>query len=1061
MLFLQSKNRQQHKYKSTFIINQIFKKMKKLFSLALVFFTMLFAANAQVTVILEAHNVWGDGSGYQMLLDADHDTYGTTIPTTGALTSSGNVDASVYAEFEYKIPANADGNLSTQNMVYDGSVTITIPAGTYDYCITNPTPGDRMWIASDNGPQSGRGDDFVFVDGNIYHFTISRFGSNDGVTLTVSANPTSPTIDAPATVNFGTVLLNNSSTMPATVNAYLLTSGISAVTTAPFEISADGTTFGTTATLPQAGGTLYVKYTPTSAGSHNGTVILSSTGADNDTIVLSGNCVDCSNTSIPYSCNFTDASQLQCWTVVDANADNYTFSVNTSNGYAYYRYNSSSDADDYLISPVFNFTGTQSVLFDYWAGLSSYPEIFEVFAIGADTVRLTQPETVSSTSSLTKTLDLAALNGDYSIAFHCISEEDQYYLYITNFQVIDASSAIVNIDADTFNYGTLAAGTTLTGYFNISTTNLNEAITVSTNAPFEVSLNDTTYNTTLTIPADTNFVTSTRVYVRFAPTAAGTFSDMVLVTTSSTADTLVVMGNAVECEAVNTFPFVETFDAASETRVCWEIVDNNNDGSTFTYGTLSGEWVAAYQFNSSNAADDYLISPEIALTSGLYGHIDYACYSASYPEKMSVYVIPANGTLANAVNIVPEFTVSNPYSNGFETLNFDLAAYANQTIRIAIKASSDADMYLLLLDNFTIEELPAASMAVTPTSMTFNGIVNTLTSAQTATVSGTSLTNDITVTVTGPFEVSTNGTAFAATATIAQASIVNAPLYVRMNATTAGAQNGTVTLTSGSNTATITLTGNAIECNDIASLPFNEDFEGGMFPPTCWNLVSLNEKTWEGFTDDGGNNWAYVTYAQTLQNEKLITKSINFSNETNVTLTFDFMASYTYITSTDENEQYNLLIYASTDNGNTFSTTPVYNMRNDQGVFTSWEQTTATVDLSSLAGQPNVQLMFNYYGTYGAELLIDNIHIQGGVGINDNENNVSIYPNPANNVVNVNATSNINNVEIFNMMGQKVAAFDANDTNVQISTTALSNGMYMMRITTENGVSNQKFTVAR
>ncbi len=1035
--------------------------MKKLFSLALVFFTMLFAANAQVTVILEAHNVWGDGSGYQMLLDADHDTYGTTIPTTGALTSSGNVDASVYAEFEYKIPANADGNLSTQNMVYDGSVTITIPAGTYDYCITNPTPGDRMWIASDNGPQSGRGDDFVFVDGNIYHFTISRFGSNDGVTLTVSANPTSPTIDAPATVNFGTVLLNNSSTMPATVNAYLLTSGISAVTTAPFEISADGTTFGTTATLPQAGGTLYVKYTPTSAGSHNGTVILSSTGADNDTIVLSGNCVDCSNTSIPYSCNFTDASQLQCWTVVDANADNYTFSVNTSNGYAYYRYNSSSDADDYLISPVFNFTGTQSVLFDYWAGLSSYPEIFEVFAIGADTVRLTQPETVSSTSSLTKTLDLAALNGDYSIAFHCISEEDQYYLYITNFQVIDASSAIVNIDADTFNYGTLAAGTTLTGYFNISTTNLNEAITVSTNAPFEVSLNDTTYNTTLTIPADTNFVTSTRVYVRFAPTAAGTFSDMVLVTTSSTADTLVVMGTAVECEAVNTFPFVETFDAASETRVCWEIVDNNNDGTTFKYGTLSGEWVAAYQYNSSNAADDYLISPEIALTSGLYGHIDYACYSASYPEKMSVYVIPANGTLANAVNIVPEFTVSNPYSNGFETLNFDLAAYANQTIRIAIKASSDADMYLLLVDNFTIESLPDASMSVNPTSMSFNGMTNTPTAAQTATVSGTSLTNDINVTVTGPFEVSTNGTSFAATATIAQGSIINAPLYVRMNATTVGAQNGTVTLTSGSITATITLSGNAIECNDVASLPFNEDFEGGMFPPTCWNLISLNENTWEGYTDDGGNNWAYVTYAQTLQDEKLITKSINFSNETNVTLTFDFMASYTYITSTDVNEQYNLLIYASTDNGNTFSSTPVYNMRDDQGVFTSWEQTTATVDLSSLAGQPNVQLMFNYYGTYGAELLIDNIHIEGGVGINDNENNVSIYPNPANNVVNVNAASNINNVEIFNMMGQKVAAFDANDTNVQINTTALSNGMYMMRITTENGVSNQKFTVAR
>jgi len=1035
--------------------------MKKLFSLALVFFTMLFAANAQVTVILEAHNVWGDGSGYQMLLDADHDTYGTTIPTTGALSSSGDVDASVYAEFEYKIPANADGSLSTQNIVYDGSVTITIPAGTYDYCITNPTPGDRMWIASDQGPQSGRGDDFVFEDGNIYHFTISRFGNNDGVTLTVSENPTSPTIDAPATVNFGTVLLNNSDTKTATVNAYLLTSSISAVTEAPFEVSDNGTSFGTTATLPQAGGTLYIRYTPSAAGSDNGTVILSSTGANNDTIVLSGNCVDCSSTSIPYSTDFTNTQLNECWTVFDANSDGYTFALSPSSAYAYYHYNSSSDADDYLISPLFNFTGTQSLIFDYKAGLSSYPEIFEVFAIGTDTVRLTQPETVSSTSYLTKTIDLSNLSGDYSIAFHCISEEDQYYLYISNFQIIDASSAIVTIDADTFDYGTIAAGTTLTGYFNISTTNLNEAITVSTSAPFEVSLNDTTYNTTLTVPADTTFITSTRVYVRFAPTAAGTFSDMVLVTTSSTADTLVVTGTAVECETVTTFPFVETFDVASPTRVCWEIVDNNNDGNTFLFGTVNGDWVAAYPYHSTNAGDDYLISPEITLTSGLYGHIDYAVRSSSYPEKMSVYVIPENGTLANAVNIVPTLTVNNAYTDGFETLNFDLSAYTNQTIRIAIKAESDANMYYLFVDNFTIESLPDASMSVNPTSMSFNGMTNTPTAAQTATVSGTSLTNDINVTVTGPFEVSTNGTSFAATATIAQGSIINAPLYVRMNATTVGAQNGTVTLTSGSITATITLSGNAIECNDVASLPFNEDFEGGMFPPTCWNLISLNENTWEGYTDDGGNNWAYVTYAQTLQDEKLITKSINFSNETNVTLTFDFMASYTYITSTDVNEQYNLLIYASTDNGNTFSSTPVYNMRDDQGVFTSWEQTTATVDLSSLAGQPNVQLMFNYYGTYGAELLIDNIHIEGGVGINDNDNNVSIYPNPANNVINVNASSNINTVEVFNMMGQKVAAFDANNTTANINVSALANGIYTMRITTENGVYNQKITVAR
>lgn len=153
---------------------------------------------AQVT--LTVGDVWGDGSGYQMLLDADHNAYGTTIPTTGGLTSSGNATAATYAEFEYKIPENADGALTTQNIVINASVTILIPAGTYDWCITNPTPGDRIWIASTNGNVGGRQDDFEFESGKSYEFIVSLDGSNDrvdvnpaGIPAIVNAEPTATT----------------------------------------------------------------------------------------------------------------------------------------------------------------------------------------------------------------------------------------------------------------------------------------------------------------------------------------------------------------------------------------------------------------------------------------------------------------------------------------------------------------------------------------------------------------------------------------------------------------------------------------------------------------------------------------------------------------------------------------------------------------------------------------------------------------------------------------------------------------------------------------------------
>ena len=137
------------------------------------------------SVTLNAADVWQDGTGYQMLLDADATAYGTIIPESGGLTTSGDAPAGVYDEFEYKIPENADGALATANILIDEAVTILIPAGTYDWCITHPTPGDRLWIASANGNIPGRYDDFEFVDGGIYTFYVTFGGQNDQVDLEV------------------------------------------------------------------------------------------------------------------------------------------------------------------------------------------------------------------------------------------------------------------------------------------------------------------------------------------------------------------------------------------------------------------------------------------------------------------------------------------------------------------------------------------------------------------------------------------------------------------------------------------------------------------------------------------------------------------------------------------------------------------------------------------------------------------------------------------------------------------------------------------------------------
>ncbi len=144
------------------------------------------------SVTLTAGKVWpNDNSGYQMLIDADADAYGRLFTAKGSLNVSGDVPDSVYNQFEYKIPANANGVLTTSNIVFNNSIKILVPAGTYDYCITNPVPNKRVWIAATNVISPGRYNNFNFEAGYSYIFVVTNNGltgslNGDMVTLTCS-----------------------------------------------------------------------------------------------------------------------------------------------------------------------------------------------------------------------------------------------------------------------------------------------------------------------------------------------------------------------------------------------------------------------------------------------------------------------------------------------------------------------------------------------------------------------------------------------------------------------------------------------------------------------------------------------------------------------------------------------------------------------------------------------------------------------------------------------------------------------------------------------------------
>ena len=89
------------------------------------------------------------------------------------------------------------------------------------------------------------------------------------------------------------------------------------------------------------------------------------------------------------------------------------------------------------------------------------------------------------------------------------------------------------------------------------------------------------------------------------------------------------------------------------------------------------------------------------------------------------------------------------------------------------------------------------------------------------------------------------------------------------------------------------------------------------------------------------------------------------------------------------------------------------------------------------------------------------------VGIFDVDNNIAmtVYPNPANEVLNIvfaEQLTAVNNITVVNVLGQDVySANNVDVTTVSINTSSLTSGIYYLQVTSDNKVSVKSFTVAK
>lgn len=276
--------------------------------------------------------------------------------------------------------------------------------------------------------------------------------------------------------------------------------------------------------------------------------------------------------------------------------------------------------------------------------------------------------------------------------------------------------------------------------------------------------------------------------------------------------------------------------------------------------------------------------------------------------------------------------------------------------------------------------------------------------------------------------------------------------------TATGAANQTAVIATNAGNVTINLTGNGIQCNTVTTFPWSEGFENAGLMPSCWTTVDADGDgyNWgiaalsDGLTTHSGDYSAFsaswVSVALTPDNY-LITPKLAINN---AGLKLHFWTAGQDILYPAEH--YSVMV--STTGTAPANFTEIFNETLSDTAFHQ-----VSLPLTTYNGQ-QIYIAFRHWNvTDMFKMKLDDVSIDLLSGVNEiNETNiVSVFPNPANNTLYIDAKK-INTVEIFNLTGAKVASY-GNQNSINISD--LAQGTYLVKVITDNKVTTKKINIVR
>jgi hypothetical protein len=253
-----------------------------------------------------------------------------------------------------------------------------------------------------------------------------------------------------------------------------------------------------------------------------------------------------------------------------------------------------------------------------------------------------------------------------------------------------------------------------------------------------------------------------------------------------------------------------------------------------------------------------------------------------------------------------------------------------------------------------------------------------------------------------------------------------------------------------------------------SNVPYTTSFEDTLVDYIGWDAPTpatgagqaweiINSTVGNALVQDGASSVAGIAGSTAATNINLISRGLNLQGSQQVTITLwarNFVSPAT-LTNTSTIELYygdQPLVASQTNLIGTQA--GIASTTYTQYTFTFTPPATGVYYISVR----NVSAPINSTTDFSA-VIMDNFSVTQTLSVNDFlSTKFSVFPNPTNNIINFSNDQNavVSTIELADLNGRVVKTLKVNATEGQVSVSDLATGMYMMKITTDQGVAVKK-----